>query len=387
MFSKKAIGMLSGLWTFAPSINIATADGHVGFKKRRLLDEGGMRDSNTNQPPQSIIGGSEFAPGSRPYLVSVGTGESGYYGQFCGGSLISPHAVMTAAHCLFRPRNAGLQWQPPEWVEFHRHDLFNDTGVVRMYLKDRSQCDGDIAYHPGFDYYFHPGTWYSPFDVAILFLPTAVNNITPVTLNENNKVPASGAPLDVSGWGYTEYGWLSVPSSATVEYVTNKACTQKPYKFDENLLTESMMCAGEKGKGFCYLDGGGPLVLDSDEPKGKHENPVVQVGIVGGGPRKCARPSFPGIYTRVSEVADWVKDSVCARTGELCKNSKSGKNSKVKKYDDKCAKLPTYAPITASYVPTVSTAPTTLHPSYSPTTAFPTWVPTEDNAGIRGEGN
>ena len=42
----------------------------------------------------NIVGGDEITQGSRPYLVPV----EGYY--FCGGSLISPSAVLTAAHCM-----------------------------------------------------------------------------------------------------------------------------------------------------------------------------------------------------------------------------------------------------------------------------------------------
>ena len=44
-----------------------------------------------------IIGGDEISRGSRPYLVPV-VGR-----HFCGGSLISPSAVMTAAHCVVYP--------------------------------------------------------------------------------------------------------------------------------------------------------------------------------------------------------------------------------------------------------------------------------------------
>ena len=46
---------------------------------------------------QNIIGGDFIEPGSRPWLVPV----AGKY--FCGGSLISPSAVMTAAHCVIDP--------------------------------------------------------------------------------------------------------------------------------------------------------------------------------------------------------------------------------------------------------------------------------------------
>jgi hypothetical protein len=48
---------------------------------------------------------------------------------------------------------------------------------------------------------------------------------------------------------------------------------------------------------------------------------------------QCYHRAFPNGFTRVSEVSDWVKETVCAHKGELCKQSKAGKMSKVtKKY-------------------------------------------------------
>jgi hypothetical protein len=78
-------------------------------------------------------------------------------------------------------------------------------------------------------------------------------------------------------------------------------------------------------------------------------------------------------------VADWVKDTVCQRTGDLCKSSKSGKNSKTKKIHSNCVKVPTASPTDfVTQKPTVTAQPTTPIPTYMPTTQWPTWMPTSE---------
>ena len=142
-------------------------------------------------------------------------------------------------------------------------------------------------------------------------------------------------------------------------------------------------------------------MLGKDEPEGGPLTPAVQVGIASWA-KFCADDRYPSIFTRISDVADWVKDTVCARTGELCLNSKSGKVAKAKnktmKTNDKCVKVPTFAPwptfsptITAqpytpwpTNPPTITAQPFTPWPTYDYTpwptytsTNWPTWTPTE----------
>lgn len=131
-------------------------------------------------------------------------------------------------------------------------------------------------------------------------------------------------------------------------------------------------------------------MLGKGEPEGGPLTPVVQVGIASWA-KACADDRYPSVFTRISDVADWVKDTVCSRTGELCPNSKSGKMAKTKnKTNEKCVKVPTLAPW-PTYSPTITASPNTPWPTYRPTvtaqpstpwptftsTNWPTWMPTK----------
>lgn len=203
-----------------------------------------------NEPAsQSIYGGEEMEFGSRPYLVSLGYGETGF-SQKCAGSVISPHAVLTAAHCLFHP---GIEeWDPPLWVELNRYHLCDDTeDVERVYL-DGAQCVGDIIYHPEYNFTSNVN------DVAMLFLSTVIKGIEPVILNNDPNKPADGDPLDVAGWGKIDGGFSpDITHSVTLQYLTNEACVSKPFKLNVGEITDEMMCAFAKKKDSCVGDSGG----------------------------------------------------------------------------------------------------------------------------------
>lgn len=104
----------------------------------------------------------------------------------------------------------------------------------------------------------------------------------------------------VTGWGHTKNKTDSeeVLRQTKVPIFNQKECSRRYGLFGG--VTERMLCAGyaEGGKDACQGDSGGPLVTEDG----------ILVGVVSWG-YGCARPNFPGIYSRVSYVRDWITEN------------------------------------------------------------------------------
>jgi hypothetical protein len=191
-----------------------------------------------------IVGGYEIEAGSRPYLVNLR--KNNKLGG-CGASLISPHAVLTAAHCLVD--GEGNEDDSQIYVDINLHS------------KDEIE-DGTSEWREIYDYKIHPEYNFEDgfVDAAVMFFREEVTSVEPVILNEDPDVPADGDPLDVSGWGDTS-GWGGSPArearAVTVYAMDNEKCMSDPFQYENGTITDEMMCVfNEDGKSNCKGDSG-----------------------------------------------------------------------------------------------------------------------------------
>ncbi|MFC9267141.1 S1 family serine peptidase [Streptomyces zhihengii] len=233
-----------------------------------------------------VIGGYEVSAESSPWVVALSSRDrfgAARAGQFCGGVVVSPTTVMTAAHCL-SPAVLGKDVR-----------LVRDLRVVSGRADLEGEGGQEVAVRSSWIPPEYDPEANSP-DMALLTLSQALpaSRVLPVA-RAGDEAYTPGTEAVVYGWGDTTGagGYASKLRAARVSVLPDENCaTAYPGGADGRYTPATMLCAGDAAGGHdaCQGDSGGPLVAGGR-----------LIGLVSWG-SGCGRPDGPGVYTRVSAV-------------------------------------------------------------------------------------
>ncbi|OCT93738.1 hypothetical protein XELAEV_18011406mg, partial [Xenopus laevis] len=237
----------------------------------RCIDCGVAYKSVTSR----ITGGSIASLGNWPWQVNLQHRK----GEFCGGSIISPKWIVTAAHCP-----TASDWK-----------VFSGTLTLPSYSDTSGLLVQTIFTHPVYKSYDN--------DIAIMKLQDEItfdNYTQPVCLPNYGMYWGADTTCWISGWGRTNEA--SSTSTylryAQVLVVDSNKCNYS--NLHNGRITSSMLCAGylSEVRDTCQGDNGGPLVTFTN----------ARWWLVGDASWgfDCGQANIPGVYGNVTVFLEWI---------------------------------------------------------------------------------
>ncbi|XP_066581977.1 transmembrane protease serine 9-like [Prorops nasuta] len=221
-----------------------------------------------------IVGGEATTIEKHPHQVNIEL----YRKHYCGGSIISPEWILTAAHCAQRKvENYRIRSGTTEHTVAGFGTLRNVVEIIVHANFSLNENDTPIN------------------DIALMRVekPYEYNDKQKaIGLFNAEEEVKSGTVATITGWGSRSVYLQQV----LVPVVSHEECN-KDYE-DKGGIPEGEICAAypEGGKDACQGDSGGPMTVEGR-----------LAGIVSWG-RGCGERGYPGVYTKVAAYRDWIDE-------------------------------------------------------------------------------